>query len=408
MATLDSVFGEVFSRVKWNKALMHQQYLFHTGFMNKNDEHLLFLSGKLTGVHFIRFTPKEFDMFYNDLLDVDVGVVKHAVSQVEAIDPRWVVASDAFNLVCMYMAHRWLTTPALDDKAREQAAIGAALIFFYRSAAAMLNEWFRYPVDEALAEATYANLSNRYLIRKLENWQEVFMYRATELVKKESPHRKTFENFNDDYAVVQLVNDARGRMADIIKNIYAEMMRTHARGEKLKKSSDMTLNLDGQEILKDRVHGLTDYTQYLFSIIHDEASFIKTELVDIIAKIMPTMQVRGFRSCLEWMSQYCGHQQYGVIEECIQLTLMHSYHYFLTHDEVLINSRDISGLLARLKNIYVSSRSTDPDLLKLRELGGKIVLHATGKTNEQTTAAIRTGLMLYITLRTYTRHHYAG
>jgi len=408
MATLKQVFDEVFRHVKFNRALAHQQYLFHTGFMNKNDEHLLFFSGKLTGVHFIRFTPKDFDVFYNDLLDVDLGNVKHAISMVEAIDPRWVIASDAFNLVTMYMVHRWLTTPALDDKSREQAATGAAIIFFYRSAAAMLNEWFRYPVDVALAEATYANLSNRFLIRKLDSWQDVMLYRATEIVKQESVHRKTYESFNDDYAVVQLVNDARGRMADIIKNIYAEMMKAHKRGERLKTSSDMSVNLDGDEILKDKSHGLSDYSQYLFSIIHDEASFIKAELVDIVAKIMPTMQTRGFRACLEWMSEYCGHKQYDVIQDFIELTLIHSYHYFLTHEYMVINSRDISGLLGRLKNIYVSSRSTDVDLMKLREMGSQIVQHATGKTNEQSTAAIRTGLLLYLTLRTYTRHHYAG
>jgi hypothetical protein len=408
MAGLKEVFDPIFAKVKFNRSLSHQQYLFHTSFMNKNEEHLLFLSGKLTGVHFIRFTPKEFDIFYNDMLDIDVGVIKAAVSTVEAIDPRWVVASDSFNLVCMYMVHRWLTTPALDNKAREQAAISAALIFFYRSAAAMLNEWFRYPVDVALAEATYANLSNRYLIRKLESWQEVLMYRAVELVKGDSVHRRTFETFNDDYAVVQLVNDARGRMADIIKNIYAEMMRTHQRGERLQTSKDTTLNMDGAEILKDKVHGLTDYTQYVLGIMHDEASFIKSELIDIVSKIMSTMQVRGFKTSLEWMSEYCGHQQYGVIEEFIKLVLIHSYHYFLTHDSAVMNSRDISGLLGRLKNIYVSSRSSDADLMKLRELGSEIVGHATGKTNEQTMAAIRTGLMLYIVVRAYTKHHYSG
>jgi hypothetical protein len=271
----------------------------------------------------------------------------------------------------------------------------------------MLNEWFRYPVDVALAEATYANLSNRYLIRKLDSWQEVMLYRATELVKDTSTHRKTFESFNDDYAVVQLVNDARGRMADIIKNIYAEMMRTHQRGERLKTTKDTTLNMDGAEILKDKVHGLSDYTQYLLSIIHDEASFIKGELIDIVSKIMPTMQVRGFKTTLEWMSEYCGHQQHGVIEEFMRLVLIHSYHYFLTNSQVVMSTRDISGLLGRLKNIYVSSRSTDADLLKLREMGGQIIGSATGKTNEQTMAAIRTGLMLYIVVRAYTKHHYS-
>ena len=56
----------------------------------------------------------------------------------------------------------------------------------------------------------------------------------------------------------------------------------------------------------------------------------------------------------------------------------------------------------------MSARSTNPELLQLRELAQKIVKRATGSRNESTIAAVRTGLLAYIVLRAYSMRYYSG
>lgn len=347
-------------------------------------------------------------MLYDDILDIDVLGLKKAIEGVEAINQEYRISSDTFNLICMYLIHRFLTTPMLEDSKREKAAIDCALIFNYRTISAIMMGWFKYPVDPKLAQATYANLSYRFLIKKLGSWQEVMLYRAKDLVGEESIHREAFVAFTDDYATVRIVNDARGRITDMVKNIYAEMMRANKDGEKIHTTSSVTIDADGEEIIRDKIHGLQKYTSYLLSVLHDRDSFIKQELVQIVSKIMFTMQVRGFTQTLEWMSHESGQLKHPEIEVFVKLILTHSYNYLLANGHQVGNMRDISGLLGKLKGAYVSSRTSEPDLLKLREMGTEIVKVATGKSNEQSIAAIRTGLFLYVSLRAFTKHHYSS
>lgn len=408
MKTLRDVFDKGFEHVKFNRSLADKLYRFQTRFVHKNSEHMEFFGGKTIGVQVVRFTPPDYDAIYDDIFDIDNDGLGQSLLEVSAINPEWKISTDVFNHICIYAIHRFLTSPMLSDHDREKAAINVALILNYRTIASIITAWFQYPVDARLAEATYANLNNRFLIRRLSSWQEVLLYRSKELVGPNSIHREILEKYNDDYNVIKVINDARGRIVDIVKNIYAEMEKTRQRGEKLLSSKETMTDFEGEEVLKDKTHDLTNYTQYILSIVSDRDSFIKHELVDLVVKVMTTVQKKAFVKTLEYMSLNCGHKEHPEIEQLITTILIHSFNYFLSENYVLKNRANLSSLLGKLKNIYVSSRSTDPDLLKLRDLGTTIVTNATHKNNEQSIAAVRTSILLYVGLRTYTKHHYSG
>ena len=56
----------------------------------------------------------------------------------------------------------------------------------------------------------------------------------------------------------------------------------------------------------------------------------------------------------------------------------------------------------------MSSRSVDTDLLQMRDKARLVVKNATKSKNESLPASIRTGVLLYITLRAFTMQHYAS
>jgi hypothetical protein len=402
--SLKAVFDEKLGHLKFNAQLARKLYLYQVGFVSKNEEHMAFFGGKLLGVNRVRFGPKEYNEFYDEILKVDPEEIKVTFEHVEAIRVNRKVASDVFNQCCMYLIHRFLTSPDMSEGAREKAALDCGLIFNYRTIANKITDWFHYPADPKLAQATYANLSRRFLIKRLNNWQEVMVYRSQALIHPEGIHQKTLLSYTDDLGIVYLINDSQGRIKDMIKEIYDVMVKTQKAGEKIHSSSTIAVDADGSEIIRDKLHGLEVYTTYLFSVIGDRNSFIKQELVDIVAQVMQTMQVRGFVRTLDWISEN-SHQDKD-IEELVRLVLIHSFNYLLDHGYVLHNNHDLAGLLTRLRGVYVSSRSGDDELLTLRDKGNALVTKAIGKTNEQAVAAIRTGLFLYICLRAYTKHYY--
>ena len=404
--SLLDVFDEHLGKLKFNQALANQLYRFQVEFVNKNEEHMAFFGGKLLGVQVVRFNDKDYEKFF-DILDLDPDKIKYEIlHNIDAIKETWKVTNDVFSMTSMYLVHRFLTTPLMDEVKRERAALDVALIFNYRWISAFIRDYFRFPADPKLAQATYANLSNRFLIKKLNSWQEVLTYRASEMLNKDGIHRDIFMKFNNDDAIVYAVNDSQGRIRDMVKNIYSEMSKANSNGERIHVTSSTTIDSDGADVIKDRAHGLESYTTYILSVLPDRNSFIKQELIQVVVRVMSTMQERGFVKVLDWLSTNSGSDPR--VENFIRLIMMHSFNYLSEHGSVLKNTKDLAGLLSKLKGIYNSSRSTDEDLIALREMGTLLIGESIGKTNEQTVAAIRTGVFLYVCLRSYTKHHYGG
>jgi hypothetical protein len=87
--------------------------------------------------------------------------------------------------------------------------------------------------------------------------------------------------------------------------------------------------------------------------------------------------------------------------------MTHSFGYLKDHKNLLKESNDLAGLVSNMRGVYMSSRSTDRDLLEIRKLAEKVVAKATGLKNDNIIASVRTGLLLYLVLRAYTLHHYS-
>lgn len=404
--TLLEVFDETFSRVKFDKRLADRLYRFQIGFVHKNREHMEFFGGNLLGVQTVRFTDRDTNELFNDILDVDYLSIKELIQDVPEINPDFKVSSDVLNLTMMYVIHRFLVTPSLNEAARTRAAVDAALVFFYRCMTSLLAHSFKYVADPKIAQAAYANLSNRYLIKQLGNWQEFFYYRANEFIGKESIHRNTLIKFDNDYDVVKAINDGQSRIRDTFKNLYSELVKAKDANAKISSSSSTVIDADGEEVIKDRTHSPDRYQSYLLSIISDEHSFIKEELAAIVIQVMPTMRESSFRTGLSWLSQHHSGKHKSLVEDFIHNVMIYSIEYLSENNIILRNSKDLAGMLSMLRNLYLSSRSSDDHLAKIREDGSVIVKEACGSLSEQISAAIRTGLILYICIRAFTKHHY--
>lgn len=406
--TIKEFFDDAFRHVLIDANLAKELYRYQVGFVNKNSEHMEFFGGNLLGVHVVRFTEKDSNKFFNDILDVDNFDLKDQIDELPGINPTWKVSSDPFNLSCVYLIHKFLTSKVLPKDVINRAVIDTGLILNYKYITSLLAGYFKYPADPKIAQAVYAGLSNRYLIKKLGNWQEVLTYRAKELVEPESIWLNTLRTFTPDKDVVDMVNDTQGRIRDMVKNITAEFMTAHAAGEKIYNSSNMGLDGDGEEVVKDKVHGPEMYQNYLLSVMADENSFIREELVTVVCRVMTGMQIRNFRNTLFWLSRNAHDTFHEMVEKFVRNVLIYSIDYLSKHGYLLRDSKDLAGIVSKLKNLYLSSRSSDPELAEIRDVGLVMVKEACGKTSDQAAAAIRTGIILYICIRAFTKHYYAG
>jgi hypothetical protein len=417
MASLEAVVGPdngenikaVFNRgcpdIKIDKAFIRELNNYAQSFANKNEDHIAFFGGALMGVHQVRFRTEDRNRWFDDILEADDLSIEEELHRLPAIVPSRQVSSDVMNLSCLWLTHRIYTSTHLSQREKEEAMIDAILVLQYKFITSILAHWFRYPANEAVAVATYASLSKKFGLKVHGSWRALLLARANDILAPGTIHYKTYTQFNDDLAIVYMVNDIQGRIKDILKNIR-DVFETVSKDPKgLIRSTGNTVTLDGVTRVKDKQRNYVIYRRYIHDVMGDRSTFIRDELVSIISSAMSTMPRALLEETLTYMAVNSGANGDPQVEQLVDETLTHAFDY-LTSNRGAVAANDIGGLVAKMRSLYMASRGSDPTLLKMRDLAEKIVLKSIKSKNSSVVAAVRTGAMLYIILRTFTMNHY--
>jgi hypothetical protein len=398
MKNLYEVFQHNFSHVKFDGKLAERLYKFQIGYINQNSEHLEFFGGNLLGVQVIRFKDSDLRRFYEEVVNVDLTVLTNDIRELDTIDHSHKVGSDIFNLTCMFLIHGFLKSNLINDSKKKRATYDVAVIFFCRCLAALLSHYFKYPADPHVAQMTYANLSNKYLIKKLGSWHALVDYRAEEVTGKSGIHLKNLYNFSDDNTITYAISDCQGRIRDMIKNYYAEFMLVHESGSRIASTGGTFFDADGEETLKDKTKSVESDVQYMLQILSDQNSLIKPDLIAVIVNINKNTSAKMLRTVLQTVYDGSTGEHVKLMQEFVQKVVIFTYH--ILHQNDIGNLRDYPMVLTNLKNLYLATRSNDKDLLNIRDMGSKIVkLSSKVKISESLLMASRTSLILYICLR---------
>lgn len=408
MATIKEIFDRQFDQVKFDAELCRRIVRFSQNFMTRNDDHSAFFGGVLLGVNPIRFLDSDREEWYEEVLDIDESLLVNDFKKATAINPTFKVSSDVFNYTPAYICHRLDKVNGIPAKLKEEAKVHAFMVLHYRFLTSLLVRRFRYPADPAVARATYSLLSGQYDIRRYGSWRALIEARSRDLISPNSIYRQALQSFSPDPKVIRIVTDTQSRIRELVKKIYAIYLDTLNSNARVATTSATMMTTDGEMILKDRKSGYGSYLRYAHEIIQSERSFVRDELLEVVSSAMRTMPVPLLRDTLIYMSRNYGRAQHKYLEEITEEALLYVFDYLQANRQLLGRTNDLSGLLARLRALLMASRSSDPTILKLRELTEKLVRNSVRTRNQPVIASVRTGTLLYLVLRTLTKQYYSN
>ncbi len=401
------VYNEGCPDLKFDRAFLTKLKSYVVGFANKNEDHIAFFGGTLMGVQVVRFRPNEdYNRWFDEVLEADDLAIEEELHKLEAIVPTRHVSSDVMNLSCLWVVHRIFTSPHLSASEKESGMIDALLMLQYKFITSILAHWFTYPADEAVAIATYARLSKKFGLKVKGSWGALLLSRAHDILAKGGIHYRTYTKFDNDKAIVYMVNDIQGRIKSILNHIRDEFEQVLKDPKGLIRSTTSTVSLDGEVHVKAMQRNFTQYRRYIHETVNDRRTFVLDELVNIIASAMPTMPPSGLEETLNYISLNSGPRGDKDVDRLIDDTLTHAFDYISTNADTMGNVRDIGGLLARMRALYTASRASDSTMLTMRETAERITKRSIKSKNASVIAAVRTGCILYILLRTFTMHFY--
>lgn len=396
---LKEVFDREFANVRFDGKMVKALYQFQINFISRNHEHMEFFGSNLLGVHVIRFKPSDVERFFSDVLDLDYNYIVGKVREVKTINHTFKVSGDVLNLTLMYVMHRCLTSKEMTKQQQIRSSYDAALIFFYRCICALCSDYFSYPVDPKVGQAAYARLSNKFLIKQLGTWQKVMDYRTKDLVVPDGLHYPTLIAFEPDDKITDAIADAQGRIRDMVKNYYGTFVAVHSEGGKISVSSSVVIDADGEQTLRDHTKGAEVLVQAMRNIFTDKDAFIREDLVAIVAEMNSNTSPRMIRHTLNWLCEsYPDKKLNSEIDEFISTVVTQSQ-WIINNNIEPDKRKDKPYVLITLKNIYLSTRTTDPEMLRIRKIGEKLIKKANGRVSNSLMLATRTAIIIYITLR---------
>lgn len=412
--TIAEVFDRLGKDVPVNEALLKRIHRFERGFVNRSKEHLEFFGGNLMGVNPIRFRPVDRDEWFADVIQMDELDLKDGIANVQAIKKDWKRASDAMNLSCIWLLHR-INESTLSNQHKKEGMVDTLLILQYKFLASLMAHFYPYPANREIMEAAYASLSRRYALKVAGSWNKLLHVRAEEIISSSGIHRRTFQKFNDDMAIINMVSDIQSRLRKIIKTMTAVFYAELEKGSKIG-TDRKVLDIDGKKVLREKSRHYSSYIRYLHQVADDPRSFIRRELVEVVCDLQRTCDPRRLMEALEWCS--VNHREViprwhpkvegSYVEAFFDEVLLYAFS-LVSHKQALITGRSgIAPLLAQLRTLYMASRMADPSLLKAKEMADNIVNASINSRNVSVAASVRTGLQLYVILRSLTLEHYAS
>lgn len=404
--SLSEVFGKHFSHVKFDNKLAVDIYKYHIYMSTMNPEHIQFFGSNLLGVNVLRYTPRDEVKFFDTVLGVDYDDLKKDIRSLDTIYHENSISGDILNLSLFYIMHRFLKTPHLPKPRQMRAAYDTALIFCYRCTFALTNNYIRHAVDPKVAQAAYANLSNKHLIKRLGTWKRLCDYRASRIVEETTKDGKPGQNyarlylFNDDISVTDMIQDSQGRFRSIFNQYYDEFDKVYKDGQSIAVTSATIKDADGDIVLRERTEGADSLVNYARSLINDPAGFLDNDLMTIVADMNSNTSFRMIRSSLDWIANSYHDPKYNkAIDKFISDVIVQGV-FYIEHNIPITRRKDLPYILTTLQNLFLSTRSTDPNLLSIRSQGEKLLKAQNKSISPSLMTSTRSAIILYIILRT--------
>lgn len=391
--------------VKVDRTLALRLNAFANKFVNKNEDHISFFGSNLSGVYSVYFTTMDKNELMIDVFgDVDDGAIRKEIRALPYVGSNWVVATEPVTVVCMYMVYRFLQS-ALPENVKRQAMIDAASIVHYKFITSLMNHYFTYNVNTGTALATYSALSRKYTIKQEGTWYKTIARRVDDLLFVQDTWKEEIKTFMPDDNIIKMLSDMQVRMRSMVKNIAEVTYRLHDEGIGVDSGTDTVVTDDGLKV-RDVSRLQSNYQEYLLGIITEPKSLIKPELVHIVGEAVTTMPEPPLYDVLLHVSAQARDQDHNVTKLCKEI-LIYVFGYLQKEGKSDQALSDLSMLIERIKALITASKTNDPAVLKMRKMSDRLVKKGCATRSPSALSGLRTGLILYLVIRTLTKQHYS-
>lgn len=339
--------------------------------------------------------------------------MRKIIHHIPSINDNFQILSDPFNVFSVWVTYNILHAPRLDDKLRYKAAISMLLFLQYKFFTSLVNYRFKYKANEAVMTATYEQLSNKYYIKVYGTWKAVMEHAADLAIDPSGIHGKTWVNFDNDEKVLYIISDIQTRLRSMI-NIYCnEYYRIKAEGDTIGSYATMGTDAEGELKVMANESGIDMAISGVYQDCMTVTRILDYKALTLVSALFSAIRTDQLKQLLIAFSEECvklakvGGEDKTIYNKekdmhlvigghaLIMSIIQQTYRYCRNTG---VNMSVPSNIIKCTKDVYTSSRISDPGINLVRESVLYYVNTLQKSTRESTVSALKAAFIIYIVI----------
>ena len=398
------------SNFKINKHLIKDIRKFRLKWMTKNDEYINFLNGNLIGVYNISFSVLDDAEFMENVLKIDnynelqeLIIAKrdnkgNLLEGTDGIEKNFKIGSNIIYQIIIYLLYLIYNDKHLSSSDKEDGMRELCLIMQYRMFTSLYNWYFKYKISEAVANTLYSKLSNKFLIKQLDTWQDVFEVRGESCYKKDGINLDRLKKYNSESAV-RIASDIQVKIREQLKQIYMVLIEILENDEVIDIEKATYVGGErNEEQLNDVNKGYYIYVNNALDAASSLNNFIDGDLLDITVSLYNKVDRNLLYEFIKDMldENFLEHKK---LNDIISTILNESFQYLVRIDINIEDRRNLSEALVSIKQYWSSSKVKNENMDKVKEELFDLAHRSTGRK----TGWLLTSLLLSFITYTFLR-----
>ena len=337
--------------------------------------------------------------------------MKRIIGDIPAIDPNFKIVSDPFNVFCIWVTHLVMTSD-LPEKLKQDTALSVLRFLQYRFFTSIVNYRFKYKPNEEAMRTTFESLSDKFDIKRYGTWKAVIDARAADFISPQSIHYKTLMTGGDDKAFLYVITDIQSRMRSQINLYMEEFMRIKESGDLIGSYGNTGVDKeDGEKVMLANESGLDVAISSVYQDTMSVSRLLDDKAIRLTAGLFTALRPDQIRQMMLAFSEYCvkmaktnSEDKTSVIGDeelylgghiIVQQIIQQTYRYCRNTGT---NIKVPVAVLKTTKDVYSSSRVSDPGIVTVKSSVGNLVLELQASRRETTLSALRVAFIIYIML----------
>lgn len=334
--------------------------------------------------------------------------MRKVTQDISTIDNDFKVASDPFNIFCVWATHRVLNAK-LDNRLKYDTAAAILKLLQYKFFTSLVNWRFKFKPNEQLMQTTYESLSDRYDIKQYGTWKGLMDARIQTFLAPNSIHYKTLHEFHDDKAILYVITDIQSRIRAQINAFYEEYMRVKDSDDIIGSYSSVGTDNEGEKVLLDNEEGIDMAISSVYQDTMSITRFLDDKAIRLVVSLFTALRMDQFRQFLiaysEKITKLAKAKKDDEVSETndgeiyigghilVQQIIQQTYRYCQNTN---VNTKIPSEIIKTAKGVYSASRVLEQDIVNIRNSVDALVLELQKSRRETTVSAIKVAFILYI------------